>query len=66
MITYTLKVITDALHPVPAAEFARTRAEMQRARYGETVENGMGWEIDHIIPVSRNGTGSRCNGRTTG
>ena len=24
--------------------------------YGETIDNGTGWEIDHIKPVSKNGT----------
>ena len=29
--------------------------------YGETVENGNGWEIDHIKPVSQNGTDDLSN-----
>lgn len=29
-------------------------ASMQRTKYGETVQ--FGWEIDHILPVSKGGT----------
>lgn len=30
-------------------------AWMQRDQYGKTVENGSGWEIDHIRPVASGG-----------
>jgi len=36
-------------------------AWIQRSLYGSTVEVGMGWEIDHIIPVSRNGSDDMSN-----
>lgn len=31
-------------------------ALMDWNKYGETIPNGTGWEIDHIIPISRGGT----------
>jgi hypothetical protein len=31
-------------------------AVIDRAKYGNTEQTGTGWEIDHIIPVSRGGT----------
>lgn len=31
-------------------------ALMDWSKYGETVEDGTGWEIDHIIPVAKGGT----------
>jgi len=31
-------------------------AWIERSRYGETTSEGRGWEIDHIVPVSRGGT----------
>lgn len=31
-------------------------AWMERNAYGNTTENGKGWEIDHIVPVSKGGT----------
>ncbi len=31
-------------------------AWMQRDKYGDTTPNGMGWEVDHVTPVSNGGT----------
>ena len=31
------------------------------ADFGETIENGYGWEIDHIRPVAENGTDDISN-----
>lgn len=36
-------------------------ALIDRARYGETAEKGMGWEIDHIVPVSHGGSDDLSN-----
>lgn len=36
-------------------------ALIRRDRYGETVANGMGWEIDHILPTSRGGSDDLSN-----
>jgi 5-methylcytosine-specific restriction endonuclease McrA len=36
-------------------------AWIECSRYGETVSEGKGWEIDHIIPVSRGGTDDLSN-----
>jgi len=30
-------------------------------QYGVTAENGMGWEIDHVVPVARGGTDDVVN-----
>src|SRR5580704_17342214 len=31
-------------------------AWMQRDKYGDTTANGLGWEIDHVTPVSLGGS----------
>jgi hypothetical protein len=36
-------------------------AWIERSQYGETVNEGKGWEIDHIIPLSRDGTDDLSN-----
>jgi 5-methylcytosine-specific restriction endonuclease McrA len=36
-------------------------AVIDRAKYGNNEETGTGWEIDHIIPVSRGGTDDLSN-----
>lgn len=36
-------------------------AWIKRWDYGKTVEDGTGWEIDHIMPVSRGGQDSVFN-----
>jgi 5-methylcytosine-specific restriction endonuclease McrA len=36
-------------------------AWIQRSLYGNTAQTGMGWEIDHIMPVSRGGLDSLAN-----
>lgn len=36
-------------------------ALIERHMYGNTSENGTGWEIDHIIPVSKGGTDDLWN-----
>lgn len=36
-------------------------AWIQSDKYGETIENGMGWEIDHINPVANGGTDELSN-----
>lgn len=36
-------------------------AVIDRSKYGNTQETGTGWEIDHIIPVSRGGTDELSN-----
>ncbi len=34
---------------------------MKYSEYGKTIENGVGWEIDHIKPVSESGTDDLSN-----
>jgi HNH endonuclease len=36
-------------------------AWIDRGRYGDTAANGNGWEIDHIVPVSRGGSDALSN-----
>jgi hypothetical protein len=36
-------------------------AWIDRDAYGDTTQNGVGWEIDHIRPVSRGGTDDISN-----
>ncbi|MEK7625926.1 MAG: HNH endonuclease signature motif containing protein [Patescibacteria group bacterium] len=36
-------------------------ALMVWSEYGKTVENGTGWEIDHIKPISKGGTDDPWN-----
>ena len=36
-------------------------AWIDRVEYGHTTTNGLGWEIDHIRPVSRGGTDDISN-----
>jgi len=36
-------------------------AWMEFVKYGETVEGGMGWEIDHIKPVASGGSDENSN-----
>ncbi|MBN1383684.1 MAG: HNH endonuclease [Elusimicrobia bacterium] len=34
---------------------------IRKDKYGEIIENGEGWEIDHIKPVSKGGTDDLAN-----
>ena len=36
-------------------------AWIDRNKYGDTVYNGYGWEIDHLIPVAAGGTDGLAN-----
>jgi 5-methylcytosine-specific restriction endonuclease McrA len=39
----------------------RCGAYIQYDKYGDTTENGYGWEIDHIKPASKGGTDDISN-----
>lgn len=36
-------------------------AWIERNAYGDTTPNGKGWEVDHILPVSKGGTDDISN-----
>lgn len=36
-------------------------AWIERSAYGDATHNGRGWEIDHILPVSKGGTDELSN-----
>lgn len=36
-------------------------AIIEKDKYGDTTENGCGWEIDHIKPVAKGGTDDLSN-----
>lgn len=36
-------------------------AWIRRDQYGQTVHNGCGWEIDHVVPVGRGGSDDLSN-----
>jgi HNH endonuclease len=36
-------------------------ARISRSAYGDATPNGNGWEIDHVVPVSRNGSDEISN-----
>lgn len=53
----TIEAVWQKGKPEPGyANFRKDacNASMQRTKYGETVQ--FGWEIDHILPVSKGGT----------
>lgn len=51
---------------VPGKDPSRIRKDacgafIQRDLYGDTTENGLGWEVDHVHPVSKGGSDDISN-----
>ena len=62
----TVQAVWNKATPIPGTNANVRRKDVcgaiiDRNKYGDTTENGNGWEIDHIKPVSRNGTDDLSN-----
>jgi hypothetical protein len=59
----TILTVWDKARTIPGYDPAIFRedecgAAIRRDRYGDTTAGGYGWEIDHILPVSKGGPDS--------
>ncbi len=59
--TWTVQAVWNKGQIIPGKDptvlrLDRCGALIRRDAYGDTTPKGMGWEIDHIVPVAKGGT----------
>ncbi|MBI5949702.1 MAG: HNH endonuclease [Chloroflexi bacterium] len=62
----TVQAVWDKALPAPGVDPTQRRKDacgawIDRAQYGNTTPRGMGWEVDHLVPVSLGGGDDLAN-----